>query len=245
MWMNREINTADAFVASWLPGSEGAGVADILTGARDATGRLSFTWPETCEGEPLNSADGALFPLGYGRSLSETTSLGELSEDCAALLVGPSRQMFGSGRLGEGVTARVGADMASGALPNLLGSEGGVSVRGYDREAQEDSREIRMAAGSQLALTQEDDSGGAYRITYEVLARPNAPVTLMPGDGNTVDLTPDFAHAFEKSWREMVITQACAGDLGQTITFATEGDIAFRIASIVREDLPKGTECSF
>ena len=34
MWMNRELNAADAFVASWLPGSEGAGVSDILFGKR-------------------------------------------------------------------------------------------------------------------------------------------------------------------------------------------------------------------
>ncbi|RIV85899.1 glycoside hydrolase family 3 protein [Aurantiacibacter zhengii] len=240
MWMNRELNAADAFVASWLPGSEGAGVADILTGAREATGRLSFTWPATCEGEPLNSADGALFPLGYGRSLSETTSLGDLSEDCAALMVGPSREMFGSGRLGEGVTAAVGA----GALPNLLGSEGGVTARGFDRNAQEDSRQITMAAGSQLTLSQDEDSGGAYRITYEVLGRPSAPVTLSTG-GTTVDLTPHFAHAVEKGWREMVITEECAGTLGESITFATEGNISFRIAEVARTDLPEGTGCSF
>ena len=241
MWMNRELNAADAFVASWLPGSEGAGIADILTGAREATGRLSFSWPANCAGEPLNGPEGALFPFGYGRSLGDTTPLAELNEDCDALLVGPSREVFASGRLGDGVIASVGA----GALPNLLGSEGGVTARGYDREAQEDSRQITMAAGSQLALTQEDDSGGAYRITYEVLARPTGPVTLMLGEDGTVDLTPHFAHAFEKGWREMVITQACAGSLGQTITFATESDIAFRIAEITREDLPEGTECSF
>ncbi len=241
MWMNRELNAADAFVASWLPGSEGAGIADILTGAREATGRLSFSWPENCAGEPLNGPEGALFPFGYGRSLGDTTPLAELNEECDALLVGPSREVFASGRLGDGVIASVGA----GALPNLLGSEGGVTARGYDREAQEDSRQIMMAAGSQLALTQEDDSGGAYRITYEVLARPTGPVTLMLGEDGTVDLTPHFAHAFEKGWREMVITQACAGSLGQTITFATESDIAFRIAEITREDLPEGTECSF
>ena len=39
MWMNRELNAADAFVASWLPGSEGAGVSDILFGKRDTIKR--------------------------------------------------------------------------------------------------------------------------------------------------------------------------------------------------------------
>ncbi len=242
MWMNRELNAADAFVASWLPGSEGAGIADILTGMREATGRLSFTWPEDCGGEPLNSPQGALFPLGYGQSLGEARGLRELSEECAALAGGPSSEIFGSGRLGNGVVAMVGD---GGMLPNLLGSEAGVIVRGYDRDAQEDSREIAMAAGSQLTLRQDEESSGAYRIAYEVLGRPGAPVTLTTGDGGTVDLTPHFAHAFEKGFREMVITPACAGDLGDSITFSTQGDIRFRISSITREELAEGAECSF
>lgn len=245
LWMNRELNASNAFVASWLPGSEGAGVADILTGAREATGRLSFSWPQRCAGEPLNGPDGALFPVGYGHTLADTASLAELSEDCATLLAGPSREVFTSGRLGEGVVANVGAGASAGALPNLLGSEGGVSARGYDRNAQEDSREIAMAGGSQLSLAQDNASDGAYRIAYEVLGRPSEPVTLRLGDGAEVDLTPHFAHAFEKGWREMVITEACAGSLGDTITFMTEGDISFRIAEITREDLPADAECSF
>ncbi|HEY4974376.1 MAG TPA: glycoside hydrolase family 3 protein, partial [Steroidobacteraceae bacterium] len=48
MWVNRELNASDAFVAAWLPGSEGAGVADLLfrqadgSVRQDFTGRLSF-----------------------------------------------------------------------------------------------------------------------------------------------------------------------------------------------------------
>ncbi len=39
------IDSADAFVAAWLPGTEGAGVADVLFGDYKPTGKLSFTWP--------------------------------------------------------------------------------------------------------------------------------------------------------------------------------------------------------
>ena len=38
LWVNREINAADAFVAAWLPGSEGGGIADVLL--RRADGRV-------------------------------------------------------------------------------------------------------------------------------------------------------------------------------------------------------------
>ncbi len=42
LWMNREINTADAFVAAWLPGSEGAGVADVLFKKSDGSVAYDF-----------------------------------------------------------------------------------------------------------------------------------------------------------------------------------------------------------
>ena len=59
----------DALVASWLPGSEGDGVADVLFGERPFTGRLPMTWPRTLEQEPINVGDPdyhPLFPYGFG-----------------------------------------------------------------------------------------------------------------------------------------------------------------------------------
>jgi beta-glucosidase len=59
----------DALVAAWLPGSEGAGVADTLFGARPFTGKLPVTWPRTLAQEPINIGDRnyhPLFPFGYG-----------------------------------------------------------------------------------------------------------------------------------------------------------------------------------
>jgi beta-glucosidase len=56
-------------VASWLPGSEGAGVADVLFGRRPFTGKLPMTWPRTIAQEPINVGDAnydPLFPYGYG-----------------------------------------------------------------------------------------------------------------------------------------------------------------------------------
>jgi beta-glucosidase len=51
MWVNPELNASDAFVAAWLPGSEGGGVADLLFRAADGsiahdfTGKLAYSWP--------------------------------------------------------------------------------------------------------------------------------------------------------------------------------------------------------
>lgn len=65
-------DTADAILAAWLPGTEGAGVVDVLTGAVPASGRLSFTWPRSMEQVPLGhtkkQSDNPQFPFGFGLS---------------------------------------------------------------------------------------------------------------------------------------------------------------------------------
>ena len=57
-----------ALVEAWLPGSEGAGVADVLYGATAPTGRLPVTWMRSASQQPINRGDGKkpLFPFGYG-----------------------------------------------------------------------------------------------------------------------------------------------------------------------------------
>ncbi|WP_432494591.1 glycoside hydrolase family 3 protein [Kineococcus gypseus] len=65
------LDDADAVVASWLPGTEGAGVADVLFGRAPFTGKLPVSWPRTAEQEPLNVGDAGydpLFPYGHGLS---------------------------------------------------------------------------------------------------------------------------------------------------------------------------------
>ena len=65
--VNREIELSAAFVAAWLPGSEGGGVADVLFGDYDFTGRLSFSWPARERGTPnRGNGRGARYPYGYG-----------------------------------------------------------------------------------------------------------------------------------------------------------------------------------
>ncbi len=62
---------ADAIVAAWLPGTEGAGVADVLFGRTRPTGRLSRTWPNSIEQVSLAWGDpdySPLFPYGAGLS---------------------------------------------------------------------------------------------------------------------------------------------------------------------------------
>jgi beta-glucosidase len=69
MIINDVLEQADAFIAAWLPGSEGPGVADVLFGDYKPTGKLSFTWPKSPEQIPLSAIkDEPLFRYGYGLS---------------------------------------------------------------------------------------------------------------------------------------------------------------------------------
>ena len=67
LYVNEALNTADAFVAAWLPGSEGAGVADMLFAGADGApafefqGLLPTAWPATAR-----HGGATLFPFGYG-----------------------------------------------------------------------------------------------------------------------------------------------------------------------------------
>jgi beta-glucosidase len=66
-----QLGEIDALVASWLPGTEGAGVADVLFGKVPFSGRLPVSWPRTEDQQPLNVGDASYdpqYPFGWGLS---------------------------------------------------------------------------------------------------------------------------------------------------------------------------------
>ncbi len=77
-----ELPNWNALVAAWLPGSEGAGVADVLFGDYAPTGKLPVTWMQSAAQQPINDGDGKtpLFPYGfgltYGTAPADTTAPG-------------------------------------------------------------------------------------------------------------------------------------------------------------------------
>ena len=71
MLIEDEIKDCDAFIAVWLPGTEGAGIADVIFGDHAPTGKLSMSWPRSMDQLPINIGDkiyNPLFPFGYGLS---------------------------------------------------------------------------------------------------------------------------------------------------------------------------------
>lgn len=99
LYANPALNTADALVTAWLPGSEGGGVADVLVGAAggkprfDFTGKLPVAWPRTA-----SMSDGALYDFGYGLTYaSPHTTWTALPELDPSQLAGDSRLWFSAG----------------------------------------------------------------------------------------------------------------------------------------------------
>jgi len=95
LWMNREINTSDAFVAAWLPGSEGGHATDVMFSGKDGKtaydfkGKLPYSWPRTAIQTPLNYDDedyDPLFAYGYGLSYAKPGKVGALPEDAGVEL---------------------------------------------------------------------------------------------------------------------------------------------------------------
>jgi len=150
LWVNREINAADAFVAAWLPGSEGGGVADVLLRdangkvAHDFRGRLSFSWPRNAIDTPLNVGQdnyNPLFAYGYGLDYASSRTVESLDEDPGVdLSASQSDRFFERGALSKGWRLRA----LAGAVPSYMSvvsdkSGDGVQVGAVDYKAQEDA----------------------------------------------------------------------------------------------------------
>ena len=63
------LDWADAIVVAWLPGTEAAGITDVLFGDVRPTGKLPHSWPRNMSQIPINQGDAnydPLFPYAYG-----------------------------------------------------------------------------------------------------------------------------------------------------------------------------------
>jgi beta-glucosidase len=80
--IGEELSLAEAWVAAWLPGTEGAGIADVLFGDYPFTGKTAYSWPRSNEQLPINvnnaagktGCDAPLFPFGYGLTYGEPST---------------------------------------------------------------------------------------------------------------------------------------------------------------------------
>ncbi len=247
MWTSREIAAADAFVAAWLPGSEGAGVADVLIGdhngsaRHDFTGKLSFGWPATC----IPGGD-VLAPFGFGGSYGAQLRQSALETDCALLNPDLSK---GLAIFTRGLSPAVVATAEGANLANLVGRSGTLSVSAFDIAAQEDGRRLRWTGPATLAFRWPERTlpqGAAITLRYRTEAVPSGPITLTAsGRTAAIDLTASFTLGAGKGWRTLQVPVVCLGSESASGLEITSGAaFVFEIESLNIVPQATDTDCS-
>ncbi|MBB5771690.1 beta-glucosidase [Brevundimonas vesicularis] len=237
MWINPEINASDAFVAAWLPGTEGGGIADVLVGdaagklRNDFTGTLSFSWPKTAKGEPLNVGQPGYdpqFAYGYGLTYARNAGVGLLSEDSGVANAGGSLdRYFVDGRFVAPWSLMLrdaGGDFRLGAEKSGASPRGGVLARATDGAGQESARALIFLQGGGQAmivaqpvdLTRQSNGEMAIAFRYRVDARAKGPVFLTLGAGS-VDISSLIATASVGEWLTLKVRLSCLRDRGADI----------------------------
>jgi beta-glucosidase len=206
LWVNPELNASDAFVAAWLPGSEGGGIADVIVGdaqgrpRTDFRGKLSFSWPRTAAQFDLNRGQPGydpLFAYGYGLTYADRVSLPRLSEvsgvsgEVANLTDYFSRgRVHAPWRIGlsdEGGLARLEAT-PEGASPNAAVRVAAVDANGV----QEAGRQVTWTGkgagtfaivGAPVDLSRQTNGDMVVTLSYRLDgAEPAGPLRLSLGE---------------------------------------------------------------
>ena len=225
LWTNPEINNSDAFVAAWLPGSEGGGISDLLfrrDPSFDFTGKLSFSWPASAVVSEKNKA---LFKLGYGLSYASSENL-ELLPEKSGLEnseVPSSGEFFNKGA----AVAPWSLFLKSGNLVKQISSfptsVGGLIVSKTDHMAQEDALRINWTQSDedyfQISSIKPDDmarqSNGAMKLAFNAKTFVGADAIVQIGQCDDIDRcnkTLDFK--ISGDWKEYRISLSSFEKLG-------------------------------
>ncbi|MFT4760831.1 MAG: beta-glucosidase [Saprospiraceae bacterium] len=231
MWSNPEINKSDAFVAAWLPGSEGGGISDLLfqrDPSYDFSGRLSFSWPSSAVvfADAARQASTTLFELGYGLTYKKDTLVGQLSEDAG---LGNIEVVSTGNFFNKGTSVKPwNLWLHTGDLNKQIGSfptsVGGLIVSKTDHMAQEDALRINwtLSDNDQLSLSTASPSdmsrqaNGAVELTFSAKSFTAKEATVKIGmcnQGVACDKTLDIKIA-ANAWQEYRISLSCFADLG-------------------------------
>ncbi|QRN97702.1 exo 1,3/1,4-beta-D-glucan glucohydrolase [Archangium violaceum] len=161
LFTNKELNVSDAFVAAWLPGTEGDGMADVLFRKDDGSinfdfhGKLSYSWPKAPCQVSLNKGDAGydpLFAYGYGLTYAQPQALSALEETTQTHGCGMTPGGGGTTDVPLAIFERGNQDdwvMRIGAPSNW----GGIDVL-------QNTSSTTSLAPNELSVTPVDDQGG-------------------------------------------------------------------------------------
>ncbi|WLQ13336.1 glycoside hydrolase family 3 N-terminal domain-containing protein [Hahella aquimaris] len=218
LYVNKELNRSNAFVAAWLPGSEGEGVADVLFAKAeggvnfDFVGKLSYSWPNSPCHTPLNKGDAsdALFAYGFGLSYQDADSLGDdLSE---------ASQAFGCDQSdpGDGGTTNVNLDLFTSGQNqgDWVMRIGGPSNWGGTPVSM-DPAVTTALEGNEVSVSTED---GAIQFSAKRVKWTDVGQVYMQAteDNEGKDLTPYYNSKTSVKFR-VKVNEAPAGDVNLSL----------------------------
>ncbi|MFS0773776.1 glycoside hydrolase family 3 N-terminal domain-containing protein [Sphingomonas sp. 1P08PE] len=227
LYVNPALNVADAFVVTWLPGSEGGGIADVLVAGKDGrakrgfTGKLPTAWP-------ISAAPGAatLFPFGYGmagaaawKPLPENSGVAEATGEGVYLDRGVPSPAWSLevGAPGQS-TSRISTVPAQAAA-------GKITVTATDNVVQEGARKFAVTGGQGVIALSTQDPVDVTRqsngdVALIVTARRDAAVTGTPTigvrNGQKTASVPfgDLAALPAGQWRTISVPLKCFAKAG-------------------------------
>ncbi|OKY26267.1 glycoside hydrolase family 3 protein [Thalassotalea sp. PP2-459] len=174
MWVNAELNASDAFVAVWLPGSEGKAVADVLLTddkgqvQYDFKGKLSFSWPKSAD-QLVNRFDEdnePLLPYGFGLRYGEESLLSDnLNEQSAKVSADQSYVNLFNGQVSKLWQLNLIDGDDQKVINSSTASLTHVTYRTIDRNVQEDAFTLTSSDATSAGLSMTTGNGFREDLT--------------------------------------------------------------------------------
>jgi beta-glucosidase len=239
LWVNRELNVSDAFAVIWQPGTEGAGVADIIFKGSDGkqkfdtNGRLTFSWPKRPDQAPLNVGDenyDPLFPYGFGLSYSDKDSLGDhLSEEgIQHQATTDVLELFKRRPMSPFAIVLEGKNNDRADLNGNIAKVSSLTVTAVDRDVQEDARRaqwngngeglVAISALNRQVLSDYLHANSALVFDVKVDQPPKGTARVRIGCGPScyteVNLTDQFTAIAGQGWKTVKVDLVLFPDAG-------------------------------
>lgn len=234
LWVNPELNASDAFVAAWLPGTQGEGVADVIIGKADGvarhdfSGKLSYSWPKSPSQNMVNKGDpgyAPLFPFGYGLNYAQPGHVPQLDEARQARATDMVGTQLFSGRAKAPWTAYIqehgkGALIVDEAVKASV--SGALEVRAMDRKIQEDAAMLTfkggqlsgllLAGGEAMDLSDEAKKGAKLGFDMKIEEIGSDPLYLSVKCGNDCSTSFQINDDLPKAgsdWQRLSVPLQC------------------------------------
>ncbi|MET0496701.1 MAG: glycoside hydrolase family 3 N-terminal domain-containing protein [Steroidobacteraceae bacterium] len=260
LWVNPELNASDAFVAAWLPGSEGGGVADVLIADAsgkakyDFTGKLAYSWPRSAAQTVLNVGQSdyqPLFAFGYGLNYGDRNTVAKLPE-ASGVAAGDWNidKYFVRGRTLP--PWQFSLRPQSGVLAMQIVDAAGVQEAGRQLvwNGSGTASLVVVGGASTIDLRRQTNADLSLLMNYRVDEKPTAPVHLAlksAGHVTTLDLTSQLQSAPVGEWRTLKVKLASFVDAGadmakieEPVAIGTGGKLRLTINVLRLESDPQG-----